>query len=112
LGDGGHIDACDSILRQMQRAGLKPSMITYSILINRAGMWCATEKAEKYYEQMVLEGIIPDTGVYNAMINAYAKIGSTDRAIEVYRNMIECNITPTTITLNRYVVYNMGYNIM
>jgi len=100
LGDGGHMDACAQVLKTMRQHGIGPSIVTYSTLISRAGMWRRVELAEGYYETMILEGLRPDVQAYNSLINAYAKAGITDRALQVLMDMDRNQCFPTAVTLN------------
>lgn len=79
LCDGGRIQECSKILLEMAKAGVKPSVVTYTTLISRAGAWQKVQLAEMYFRKMLDDGISADAQAYNSLINAYAKAGETDR---------------------------------
>ena len=79
LCDGGRIEECSKILTVMAKAGVKPSVVTYTTLISRAGAWQKVQLAEMYFRRMLDDGIKADAQAYNSLINAYAKAGETDR---------------------------------
>jgi pentatricopeptide repeat protein len=79
LCDGGRIHECSKILTVMAKAGVKPSLVTYTTLISRAGAWQKVQLAEVYFRRMLDDGIKADAQAYNSLINAYAKAGETDR---------------------------------
>lgn len=79
LCDGGKIEHSTKILNVMSKAGVKPSVVTYTTLISRAGAWQKVQLAEMYFKKMLEDGIPADAQAYNSLINAYAKAGETDR---------------------------------
>ena len=87
LCDGGRIEECSKILLEMSKAGIKPSVVTYTTLISRAGAWQKVQLAEMYFRKMLDDGIKADAQAYNSLINAYAKAGETDRQ-KVYHYIV------------------------
>ena len=80
LCDGGRIQECSKILTVMAKAGVQPSVVTYTTLISRAGAWQKVQLAETYFRKMQDDGIKADAQAYNSLINAYAKAGETERS--------------------------------
>ena len=103
LCDGGRIQECSKILLEMAKAGVKPSVVTYTTLISRAGAWQKVQLAEMYFRKMVDDGIRADAQAYNSLINAYAKAGETDRALRVLNDMDIAQVTPTVVTFNTLI---------
>lgn len=83
LCDGGRIEECSKILTVMAKTGVKPSVVTYTTLISRAGAWQKVQLAEMYFRRMLDDGIKADAQAYNSLINAYAKAGETDRRVTI-----------------------------
>ena len=100
LGDSGNLDQCRQVMSKMKEFKIDPSIITYSTLISRAGMWKKTQLAEIYYNEMILNGIIPDVQAYNSLINAYAKSGNTEKAMKILHDMEHRGIIPNIVTFN------------
>eukprot|EP01041_Mallomonas_annulata_P011208 gene11208-23420_t len=100
LGDAGYLDHCAQLLVNMTSLGIRPTVVTYSTLISRAGAWQKTALAEKYYKQMIYEKIPPDVQAFNSLINAYAKTGDTDAALHVLHDMDKAHILPSIVTFN------------
>jgi len=103
LCDGGKIEHSTKILSEMSKAGVKPSVVTYTTLISRAGAWQKVQLAEMYFRKMLEDGIPADAQAYNSLINAYAKAGETDRALKVLHDMDEANVSPTVVTFNTLI---------
>jgi leucine-rich PPR motif-containing protein len=103
LCDGGKIEHSTKILNEMSKAGVKPSLVTYTTLISRAGAWQKVQLAEMYFRKMLEDGIPADAQAYNSLINAYAKAGETDRALKVLYDMDEANVSPTVVTFNTLI---------
>jgi len=104
LGDNGHLEQCDKILAIMKaEGGVQPSLVTFSTLISKAGIWQKLEQAEKYFQQMLALGIAPDVPAYNGLANAYAKGGQSDAAFDLVRVMESRNLQPSLITFNTLI---------
>jgi pentatricopeptide repeat protein len=103
MADAGQFDRCADVLRAMQSAGVRPSIVTYSTLISRAGAWQKVAVAERYFNQMKHDGIKADVQAYNSLINAYAKETETDRALAVLAEMDREQVKPTVVTFNTLI---------
>ena len=112
----------------MRSIGMRPSVVTYSTIISRAGAWKKVAVAERYFNEMirfvkysftircvkdvvyevyfwdsVRDGIAADVQAYNSLINAYAKNGDTQRAVDVLDRMEGERIQPSIITFNTLI---------
>jgi pentatricopeptide repeat protein len=103
LCDGGRIEHCTKILTEMSKGGIRPSVVTYTTLISRAGAWQKLQLAEMYFRKMIEDGIRADAQAYNSLINAYAKAGETDRAMRVLNDMDQAGVAPTVVTFNTLI---------
>ncbi len=103
LGDRGHLDECGEVLDLMKLCEVKPSLVTYSTLISRAGAWQKVQLAEKYFDEMAGRGIQPDVLAFNSLINAYAKSRMADKALSVLRSMDSQCVLPSVVTFNTLI---------
>ena len=103
LGDRGHLNECEEVLGLMKLCAFKPSLVTYSTLISRAGAWQKVQLAEKYFDEMRAEGIRPDVLAYNSLINAYAKSRLADKALGVLKLMDREGVLPSVVTFNTLI---------
>ena len=53
LGDRGELQYCGQVLSLMRSWGMRPSVVTYSTLISRAGAWKKVALAESYFQEMI-----------------------------------------------------------
>ncbi|XP_043704331.1 pentatricopeptide repeat-containing protein At4g04790, mitochondrial-like [Telopea speciosissima] len=68
------------VLKQMERAGVKPDTQTFSFLIAN----CESEEdIKKYYEEMQRAGVQATKHIYMALINAYVNCGQYEKAKQV-----------------------------
>lgn len=105
LGDSGSLDECEGVLSLMKLCEVKPSIVTYSTLISRAGSWQKVHLAENYFDLMLRDGIKADVLAYNSLINAYAKKGLTDMAVQMLARMDSAKpaIRPSVVTFNTLI---------
>lgn len=105
LGDNGNLGECEEVLLLMKLCGVKPSVVTYSTLISRAGSWQKVHLAEKYFDLMQRDSIKADVLAYNSLINAYAKKGLADMAVQMLHRMGSSTppIQPSVVTFNTLI---------
>ncbi|XP_031282918.1 pentatricopeptide repeat-containing protein At4g21880, mitochondrial-like [Pistacia vera] len=73
-------DGTLKVLKQMEKADVKPNSQTFSYLIQN----CSNEKdIIKYYHGMTCFGVQVTKGVFKALINAYASCGEFEKAKQV-----------------------------
>ncbi|CAM9783699.1 unnamed protein product, partial [Ectocarpus sp. 12 AP-2014] len=103
LGDAGRIDDCVAAYEAMVACQLRPTIVTFSTLISRAGACRRVRLAERFFREMLEAGITPDVQAINSLINAFAKAGSPDQALEVFDQMSRYGVTPSVITFNTLI---------
>eukprot|EP01039_Chlorochromonas_danica_P002383 gene2380-2615_t len=104
LGDRGETRISGQIFEKMQTyPRLRPSLITYTTLISRAGAWQKVQLAQAYFKKMQEAGLAPDVQTFNSLINAYVKGGQLQAAVEVLATMIRSKVNPTVVTLNTLI---------
>ncbi|KAJ0106174.1 hypothetical protein Patl1_19501 [Pistacia atlantica] len=78
-------DGTLKVLKQMEKADVKPNSQTFSYLIQN----CSNEKdIIKYYHGMTCSGVQITKGVFKALINAYASCGEFEKAKQVLVHVI------------------------
>ncbi|CBN77833.1 conserved unknown protein [Ectocarpus siliculosus] len=103
LGDAGRIDDCVAAYEAMLACQLRPTIVTFSTLISRAGACRRVRLAERFFREMLEAGITPDVQAINSLINAFAKAGSPDQALKVFDQMSRYGVTPSVITFNTLI---------
>ncbi|CAO2189481.1 unnamed protein product [Urochloa humidicola] len=83
-----------SIYDQMQRAGLKPDVVSYSLLIKAYGKARREEEALAVFEEMLDAGIRPTRKSYNILLDAFAISGLVEEANTVFKAMRRHRVEP------------------
>ncbi|PON56419.1 Tetratricopeptide-like helical domain containing protein [Parasponia andersonii] len=95
------------IYDQMQRSGLKPDVISYSLLVNAYGKARREEEALAVFEEMLDAGVRPTHKAYNVLLDAFAISGMVEQAQTVFKSMRRDRYTPDlcsyTTMLSAYV---------
>ncbi|KAK4749833.1 hypothetical protein SAY87_027282 [Trapa incisa] len=95
------------IYEQMQRAGLRPDVVSYALLINAYGKARREEEALAVFEEMLDAGVRPTHKAYNILLDAFAISGMVDQAKTVFKSMRRDRYMPDlcsyTTMLSAYV---------
>eukprot|EP00752_Nemacystus_decipiens_P002759 g2577.t1 len=103
LGDARRIDDCVVAYEAMVACELRPTIVTFSTLISRAGACRRVRVAERFFREMLEAGITPDVQAINSLINAFSKAGSPDQALKAFDEMSRYGVTPSVITFNSLI---------
>ncbi|OAY75004.1 Pentatricopeptide repeat-containing protein [Ananas comosus] len=87
------------IYDQMQRAGLKPDVVSYALLISAYGKARREDEALAVFEEMLDAGVRcePDLCSYATMLSAYVNASDMDQAEKFFRRIKEDGLKPNTI---------------
>ncbi|KAL8153752.1 hypothetical protein V2J09_011512 [Rumex salicifolius] len=92
---------------RMQRAGLKPDVVSYALLISAYGKARQEEEALAVFEEMLDAGVRPTHKVYNILLDAFAISGMVEQARTVFKSMRRDRCTPDlcsyTTMLSAYI---------
>ncbi|KZV16617.1 pentatricopeptide repeat-containing protein-like, partial [Dorcoceras hygrometricum] len=92
---------------QMQRAGIRPDVVSYALLINAYGKARREEEALAVFEEMLDAGLRPTQKAYNILLDAFAISGMVEQARVVFKSMRRDRCTPDlcsyTTMLSAYV---------
>ncbi|KAL3715225.1 hypothetical protein ACJRO7_007028 [Eucalyptus globulus] len=95
------------IYDQMQRAGLRPDVVSYALLINAYGKARREEEALAVFEEMLSAGVRPTHKAYNILLDAFAISGMVEQARIVFKSMRRDRYMPDlcsyTTMLSAYV---------
>ncbi|KAF5744056.1 hypothetical protein HS088_TW08G00648 [Tripterygium wilfordii] len=95
------------IYDQMQRAGLRPDVVSYASLINAYGKARREDEALAVFEEMLDAKVRPTHKAYNILLDAFAISGMVEQARAVFKSMRRdrCNpdICSYTTMLSAYV---------
>ncbi|XP_031383843.1 pentatricopeptide repeat-containing protein At3g59040 [Punica granatum] len=95
------------IYEQMQRAGLRPDVVSYALLIKAYGKARRDEEALAVFEEMLDAGVRPTHKAYNILLDAFAISGMVEQARTVFKSMRRDRCMPDlcsyTTMLSAYV---------
>ncbi|KAL2245852.1 UNVERIFIED_CONTAM: Pentatricopeptide repeat-containing protein [Sesamum indicum] len=96
-----------NIFDQMQRAGVRPDVVSYALLINAYGKARREEEALAVFEEMLDAGVRPTQKAYNILLDAFAISGMVEQARLVFKSMRRDRCSPDlcsyTTMLSAYV---------
>ncbi|CAL9153903.1 pentatricopeptide repeat-containing protein At3g59040-like [Musa acuminata AAA Group] len=75
------------IYDKMQRAGVKPDVVSYALLISAYGKARREQEALAVFEEMLDAGVRPTRKAYNILLDAFAISGMVDEARTVFKSM-------------------------
>ncbi|CAG8702965.1 13009_t:CDS:2, partial [Funneliformis mosseae] len=87
------------LFEEMKRRDIKPSIVTYTILIDGFALKGQVDEAVEYFERMKQDSINPNIYTYTSLIKAWIQVRRIDKVKEVYNEMISKNIKPVSATL-------------
>ncbi|KAJ3195948.1 hypothetical protein HK101_010541 [Irineochytrium annulatum] len=88
---------------EMKSFGLKPNVVTYSLLMHSHYRFAGMARVLKYYDEMRRAGIQPDQTVYNILIRAHVLDEKPDVSIALFEEMISRGIQPNLKTLTSLI---------
>ncbi|CAN1171437.1 Pentatricopeptide repeat-containing protein At3g59040 [Linum perenne] len=91
---GTNYKEVSKIYDQMQRSGLQPDVVSYSLLINAYGKARREDEALAVFEDMLDAGVRPSLKSYNILLDAFAISGMVEQAKIVFKSMRRDRITP------------------
>ncbi|CAI9089888.1 OLC1v1024539C1 [Oldenlandia corymbosa var. corymbosa] len=95
------------IYDQMQRAKIKPDVVSYALLIKAYGKARREEEALAVFEEMLDAGVRPSQKAYNILLDAFAISGMIEQARTVFKSMRRDRCTPDlcsyTTMLSAYI---------
>ncbi|XP_027363260.1 pentatricopeptide repeat-containing protein At3g59040 [Abrus precatorius] len=96
-----------SIYDQMQRADLRPDVVSYALLVNAYGKARREQEALAVFEEMLDAGVRPTRKAYNILLDAFSISGMVDQARTVFKSMRRDRYMPDlcsyTTMLSAYV---------
>ncbi|PIA34790.1 hypothetical protein AQUCO_03700217v1 [Aquilegia coerulea] len=96
-----------NIYDQMQRAGLRPDVVSYALLIKAYGKARRIDEALAVFEEMLDAGVRPTRKSYNILLDAFAISGMIEEARTVFKSMRRDKCAPDifsyTTMLSAYV---------
>lgn len=82
------------IYDQMQRAGLRPDVVSYALLIRAYGKARREDEALAVFQEMLDAGVRPTRKAYNILLDAFAICGMVEQARTVFMCMRRDRFTP------------------
>ena len=98
-----------SVMRQMERDGIPPSLITFNTLMDCCAREADLSSARAVMEMMHARGLRPDALTYSSLLHAHCQAGEIDAATEVLHEMEEQGLQPTVVTYS-LLLHALGRN--
>lgn len=86
------IEKAEKVFNTMKEIDVKPSKITYAIMIKGYGQVYNLDKAFALFEEMKLAGVEVNEIVYGCLLNACVRCSDIKRTTQVYAEMKEKNL--------------------
>jgi len=103
----GHMDRCFQIYDRMLTQRIKPSQVTYGILLDCCINGNKVDKAAEVFNRMTREGCVMNTILYTTLIKGFARAGQVDHAMHVYQQMCTGqSVPPDLITFSILIKAN------
>ncbi|OIW12754.1 hypothetical protein TanjilG_24687 [Lupinus angustifolius] len=83
-----------NIYDQMQRADLRPDVVSYALLINAYGKARREVEALAVFEEMLDAGVRPTRKAYNILLDAFSISGMVEQARTVFKSMGRDRLSP------------------
>lgn len=83
-----------NIYDEMQRAGVRPDVVSYTLLISAYGKARKEEEALAVFEEMLDARVRPTQKAYNILLHAFAISGMVEQARIVFKSMRRDRCTP------------------
>lgn len=104
------VSVAEKIFEDMKNSNvIKPSIVTYSIMIRGYGVIYNIEKAVSLYEEIKLNGMQPNDIIYGCLMNCAVRCSNLDLMIEIFERMKSQGMKPNAII---YTTLIKGYNKM
>jgi pentatricopeptide repeat protein len=103
------VEMAENIFQDMKSQGVKPSLITFSIMIKGYGLVYKVEKALALFNEMKELGFTPNDIIYGCLLNCAVRCSRLDIMCEVYESMKSLGVELNTII---YTTLIKGFNKM
>jgi pentatricopeptide repeat protein len=99
----GKMDKAEEIFKRMKIKMIKPSIITYSIMIKGYGNVNKLQSAINMFQELREMQIKPNEILYGTLLNTASKCNRIDIMTEIYDNMIKDNIHPNHVIYSQMI---------
>jgi len=104
------VQIAEQIFEDMKKSEIiKPSIVTYSIMIRGYGVLYNIEKAINLYEEIKTNGTQPNDIIYGCLMNCAVRCSNLPLMIEIFQKMKSQGMKPNAII---YTTLIKGYNKM
>jgi pentatricopeptide repeat protein len=97
------IEQAEVIFNEMKEMNLKPSLVTYSILIKGYGNCNKLQSAIALYTQLREHGLRPNDILYGNLLNTAAKCNRLDIMTEIFQTMINEDVKPNHVIYSQII---------
>ncbi|KAG6832156.1 hypothetical protein H0H92_004887 [Tricholoma furcatifolium] len=113
----GDLNSTMTILQQMRESGIKPNVVTYTIVITLLAHRKDPVSAELVFKRALKEGVVPDNRMIVAVMNAHAEGGSWQGVIRAYDYLMAARVTALSVEvyntlMKAYVLIGTPFNVV
>ncbi|KAG6910974.1 hypothetical protein DXG01_006028 [Tephrocybe rancida] len=113
----GDFESTMTVLQQMRDAGVRPNVVTYTIVITLLAHRKDPMGAEAVFKRALKEGIVPDNRMIVAVMNAHVEGGSWQGVIRAYDYLMAARITALSLEvyntlMKAYVLIGAPFNVV
>ncbi|KAG6903397.1 hypothetical protein C0995_005420 [Termitomyces sp. Mi166 len=113
----GDFESTMALLGQMREAGIRPNVVTYTIVITLLAHRKDPVGAEAVFKRALKEGVTPDNRMIVALMNAHVEGGSWQGVIRAYDYLMAARVTAFSLEvyntlMKAYVLIGAPFNIV
>ncbi|KAE9607168.1 hypothetical protein Lal_00026443 [Lupinus albus] len=96
----GSFDSALSLIRELEKNGLKPDLVTFNTILDQLYSKGRFEDGEKIWSQMVVKNVEPNIRSYNARLMGLALEKKTIDAVEFFEEIEKKGVKPDVFSIN------------
>ncbi|KAG6842058.1 hypothetical protein C0991_003584 [Blastosporella zonata] len=113
----GDFESTMTVLQQMRKAGVRPNVVTYTIVITLLAHRKDPMGAEALFKRALKEGIVPDNRMIVSVMNAHVEGGSWKGVIRAYDYLMSARITALSLEvyntlMKAYVLIGAPFSVV
>jgi pentatricopeptide repeat protein len=91
------------LLEQMEQAGVRPDLMSYSHVITACVRASRMDEAKKTFRAMQDTGMVPNRQLYSTMMAGFGATGALNEAQQLFKQMQERRVRPNEYTMSSLV---------
>jgi pentatricopeptide repeat protein len=104
----GHVEKALQLMSQMQMAGIKPNVLTYTSVLSACASFAALAQGLQLQTHVIKMAFASDVFVGSALVSLYSKCGSIAMARSIFDRMLERNLVSWNTMITGYAQHGYG----